>query len=102
MEFSRPEYWCGQPFPSPETLLNPGIKPRSPTLQADSLPAEPQGSPKAICFCPVAYHMYLPRKQIKIPWSKCTWNDKSHSLNAANPQINSHRGHRKAYYKHQY
>ena len=48
------------------------------------------------------YHMYLPRKQIKISWSKCTWNDKSCSLNAANPKINSHRGHRKAYYKHQY
>ena len=26
-------------------LLNPGIKPRSPTLQEDSLPAEPQGKP---------------------------------------------------------
>ena len=53
MEFSRPEYWCGQPFPSPGTLPNPGTEPRSPALQADSLPAEPQGSPKAICFCPV-------------------------------------------------
>ena len=30
-------------FPSPEDLPDPGIKPRSPTLQADSLPAEPQG-----------------------------------------------------------
>ena len=27
-------------------LPNPGIEPRSPTLQADSLPAEPQGKPK--------------------------------------------------------
>ena len=43
--FSRPEYWSGQPFPSPGDLPNPGIKPRSPTLQADSLPAEPQGKP---------------------------------------------------------
>ena len=43
-EFFRPEYWKGQkPFPSPEDLPNPGIEPRSPTLQADSLPAEPQG-----------------------------------------------------------
>ena len=33
-------------FPSPGDLSNPGIKPRSPTLQADSLPAEPQGKPK--------------------------------------------------------
>ena len=41
MEFSRPEYWSGQPFPSPEDLLNPRIKSRSPELQADFLPAEP-------------------------------------------------------------
>ena len=33
-------------FPSPGDLPNPGIKPMSPTLQADSLPAEPQGKPK--------------------------------------------------------
>ena len=46
MEFSRPEYWTGQPFPSPGDLPNPEIEPRSPTLQADSLPAEPQGKPK--------------------------------------------------------
>ena len=46
VEFSRPEYWSGQPFPSPGGLPKPGIKPRSPALQADSLPAEPQGKPK--------------------------------------------------------
>jgi len=45
MEFSRPEYWNGLPFPSPGDLPNPGIKPRSPALQADSLPAEPPGKP---------------------------------------------------------
>ena len=46
MEFSRPEYLSGYPFPSPGDLPNPGIKPRSPILQADSLPAESQGKPK--------------------------------------------------------
>ena len=46
MEFSRPEYWSGQPLPSPGDLPNPGIKPRSPALQVDSLPAEPQGKTK--------------------------------------------------------
>ena len=46
MEFSRTEYWSGQPFPSPGDLPNLGIKPRSPSLQADSLPAYPQGKPK--------------------------------------------------------
>ena len=38
MGFSRQEYWSGQPFPSPEDLPNPGIKPRFPVLQSDSLP----------------------------------------------------------------
>ena len=46
MEFSRQEYWSGLPFPPPGDLPNPGIESRSPTLQADSLPAEPQGKPK--------------------------------------------------------
>ena len=32
-------------FPSPGDLPNPGIEPTSPILQADSLPAEPQGNP---------------------------------------------------------
>ena len=45
MEFSRPEYWSGYPFPCPGDLPNPGIEPRSPALQADSLPFEPQGKP---------------------------------------------------------
>ena len=40
MVFSRPEYWSGQPFPSPGDLPNPGIEPRSPALQVDSLPSE--------------------------------------------------------------
>ena len=45
MDFSRPEYWSGWPFPFPGDLPNPEIEPRSPTLQANSLPAEPQGKP---------------------------------------------------------
>ena len=46
MEFSRPEYWSWQPFPSSGDLPNPGIKSKSPMLQADSSPAEPQRKPK--------------------------------------------------------
>ena len=46
MEFSRPEYWSGEPFPSPGNLRNPGIEPRSPALQEDSLLSEPPGKPK--------------------------------------------------------
>ena len=41
MEFSRLEYWSGLPFPPPEYLCSRGIEPRSPILQADSLPSEP-------------------------------------------------------------
>ena len=33
MEFSRQEYWIGQPFPSPGDLPDPGIEPWSPALQ---------------------------------------------------------------------
>ena len=51
MEFSRPEYCSGLLFPSPGVLPNTGIKPRSPTLQADSLPAEPPGKPKNTGVC---------------------------------------------------
>ena len=43
MEFSRPEYWSGQWFPSPRDLPNPGIEPRSPALQVDSLPTVVSG-----------------------------------------------------------
>ena len=45
MWFPRQEYWSGLPFPSPSELPDPGIKPGSPTLQADSLPSEPPGKP---------------------------------------------------------
>ena len=41
MEFSRQEHWSGLPFPSPEDHPNPGIEPRSPALQADTLLSEP-------------------------------------------------------------
>ena len=43
MGFSRQEYWSGLPFPSPGDPPNPGIEPRSPRLQADTLPSEPPG-----------------------------------------------------------
>ena len=46
-EFSKQEYWSGLPFPSPGDLPNWGIKPRSATLQTDSLSFEPPGKPNA-------------------------------------------------------
>ena len=54
MEFSRQEYWSGLPFPSPGDLSDPGIKPRSPALQAEALPSEPQG--KILVFFNVVFN----------------------------------------------
>ena len=47
----------GEPFPSPGDLPSPGVGPRSPTLQAESSPAEPSGSPRG-CI--------LPSKRVKV------------------------------------
>ena len=44
MEFSRQQYRSGYSFPSPGDLPDPGIKPGSLALQADSLPSEPPGN----------------------------------------------------------
>ena len=46
--FSSQEYWTGLPFPSPGKCPNPGMKPGSPALEADSLPSQPLAEPKAI------------------------------------------------------
>ena len=48
MGYPRQEYWSGFPFPSAGELPDPGIKPGSPALQADSLPSELPGNP--FCF----------------------------------------------------
>ena len=55
MGFSRQEHWSGLPCPSPGDLPHPGIEPRSPALQADSLLFEPQESP----FAFVQLHKWL-------------------------------------------
>ena len=46
--FSRQEYWGRLSCPPSGDVPNPGIKPRSPTLQVDSLPSEPPGKPMNI------------------------------------------------------
>ena len=48
MGFSRQEYWSGLPFLPSEDLPDPGIEPRSPALQADSLLTELQGKPNIL------------------------------------------------------
>ena len=45
MGFSRQEYWNELPFPPLGDLSDPGIEPRSPAFQADSLLSEPPGKP---------------------------------------------------------
>ena len=42
MRLTRQEYCSGLPFPSPGDLPDPGLRPASPALQADSLLSEPQ------------------------------------------------------------
>ena len=46
MGFSRQEYWSRLPCPPSGDLPNPGIEPRFPAVQVDSLPSEPPGKPK--------------------------------------------------------
>ena len=50
--FSRQEWWSGLPFPSPGDLPDPGIKPESPALQAESteLEEEPPKSKEDLSF----------------------------------------------------
>ena len=50
MEFSRQEYWSGLSCLPPGDLLNPEIELRSSTLQVDSLPFEPPGSPNSSMY----------------------------------------------------
>ena len=54
VEFSRQEYQSRLPFPPPGDLPDPGTEPRSPALQADSLPSEPPGKPTLI---PNSYYL---------------------------------------------
>ena len=48
MGFSRQEYWSGLPLSSLEDVPDPGMEPRSPALQADSVLPELAG--KLFCF----------------------------------------------------
>ena len=63
MGFSRQEYWSGLPFPSPGDLPDPGIEPRPPVLQADTLLSESPGKVNGeanICYCCCASGCLVP------------------------------------------
>ena len=51
MGFCTQEYWRGLPCPSPGNLPDPGIKPESPALQADSSLSEPPGKGVGLVKC---------------------------------------------------
>ena len=70
MGFSRREYWSGMPCLSPGDCPNPGIEPRSPALQADSLPSEPVGKAR-ICLQSRRHrkHQFNPWVRT-IPWRR--------------------------------
>ena len=54
VEFSMQEYWSE--YSSPRDLLNLGIKPKFPTLQADSLPSELPGKPNITGMISKPFH----------------------------------------------
>ena len=68
MEFSRQEYSSGLPFPSPEDLPDPEIKPGSTALQADSLPSEPPGKP-VISYPSIIKYQWPPIAFEKVNWA---------------------------------
>ena len=67
--FSRQEYWSGLPCPLPRDLPNPGITPRSPTLQADSLVSEPPG--KHLSPCCSQFFPHSPSPTVSTVCSLC-------------------------------
>ena len=77
MGFSRQEYWSGLPFPSPGDHPGPGIKPRSPVLQADALTSEPPGKPIDLQIFILSkpsekdkgYHLYVESIKKKYKWT---------------------------------
>ena len=70
MGFSRQEYWSGVPFPSPADLPNPGVKPRSFALQADSLTSEPGEFPGVFFFFFSGFRL---SEKMEEPRVTCIW-----------------------------
>ena len=58
MAFSRQEHWSGLPCPPPGDLPDPGIEPRSPALQVDSLLLSHWGSP-CVHPCCCKWHYFI-------------------------------------------
>ena len=73
MEFSRVQYWSGYSFPSGD-LPNLGIEPRSPALQAHSLPGEPPGKPKNTGVGSLSLLQWIfPIQELNLGLLHCRW-----------------------------
>ena len=89
MDVSRPEHWSGRPFSSPGGLPKPGIESRSPALQADSSPAEPQGKPHKqlqilIKYFSLSIQMIFFFSFIPSTWLRCIIHFIYHQVRQAN------------------
>ena len=73
--FSRQEYWSGLPCPPPPgDLPNPGIKSRSPALQADFMSSEPPGKPKNTGVgCHSLLQRIFPTQRLNLGFLHCRW-----------------------------
>ena len=70
MGFSRQEYWSVLSCPPPGDLPDPGTKPRSSTLQANSLPYESPGKPLAMKAVAMTAPPSWPNHLAKVPSPK--------------------------------
>ena len=78
---SRQEYWSRWPFPSPGGLLNPGIEPKSPTLQADSLLSEPPGKQLNVW----SFSLWPGNIQVQVQFSRSVVSNSLHGLQHTRP-----------------
>ena len=78
IEFSRPEYWSGQPFPSSGDLSHSEIEPKSPTWQADIFTSwATRGAHKSESWTIKkaehrridAFKMWCWRRLLRVPWT---------------------------------
>ena len=72
MGFSRQEYQSALPFPSPGDLPDPGMEPRSPTLQAEALPSESPGKPHMATASLKLHSPPRPTKALTLPRTDLT------------------------------
>ena len=74
MEFSRPEYWSRQPFPSPGDFPNPGIEPRFLTLQVDFYQLRHKGSPRILEWVAFPFVQIFLTQELNWGLLHCRWS----------------------------